>query len=770
MPRCLNYSLAIVVALIAATSLPAQQDLPADPPRPFAAKKPPTQEDLDRRESLYRFVEGLVCAREDRLLEALKAYQEAARLDPSSAAVFKAQVPVLIALERGADAAVACRKAVERDPDDYETWALLARLSKAMGRYADAREALEKGLRAEGLDDRPELAQQMNFDLGSLYEADQNYGPAADAYRRAAELLDHPDVIAEHAGVGKDVVLQRAAETYERIGDLYRKAKKYEQAAAAYLKAQERAPKRAERLNFNLAQVWQDLGDDGKAQAFLDAYLRTQPLGMDAYEMKIALLRRTKKEPAIVPWLEDVAKLDRYNVALHLLLARECGRARQPARAEEIYRGLAETSASAELYRGLFRLYQDDPNTGPARSLGVLEQAMARGARKEVPDPLGVAQAKAMVTALRDDGELARGVVGAAVKALNQGAALRFETLHLLAVLADKHRQLAESEKLYRACLAQLPVEAEPLVYGGLLRVLSKSRRFDALVAVCDGALDGNAAQGLPKAQATNQILFLTEKARALAGLQRFDDAVQAADRALLLAADGQKMVVRHLRVRLLVMAGRHDDAEKECAALLKQAVQPAEVLEVRYLLSNVYSGAKQLAKSEEQLQLILKEDPDNAAANNDLGYLWADQNRRLDEAEQMIRKAIDVDRRQRQGIAPPAAPGEPAPPPPITPVGATGPVDVEDNAAYVDSLGWVLYRKGKIAEARQELERAAHLPDGEDPVIWDHLGDVYQQLQMPAEARSAWEHSLRLYEQGQRRMDEERCQELRRKLKKVGE
>ena len=50
------------------------------------------------------------------------------------------------------------------------------------------------------------------------------------------------------------------------------------------------------------------------------------------------------------------------------------------------------------------------------------------------------------------------------------------------------------------------------------------------------------------------------------------------------------------------------------------------------------------------------------------------------------------------------------------------------DNAAYVDSLGWVLFRRGKIKEARAELEKASRLPDGaHDPVVWDHLGDVYR-------------------------------------------
>jgi tetratricopeptide (TPR) repeat protein len=241
--------------------------------------------------------------------------------------------------------------------------------------------------------------------------------------------------------------------------------------------------------------------------------------------------------------------------------------------------------------------------------------------------------------------------------------------------------------------------------------------------------------------------LFYKELARAQAALHRYDDAIRAAEQAAKLAGADKRLLFDLLRVRVLVMAERLVEAESECLALLKTHEHPAEVIELRYLLSNVHGAAKQQAKAEEQLQLILKIDPENAAVNNDLGYLWADQNKNLPEAEAMIRKALDNDRMIRRRN--PAWRAE---------------LD-RDNAAYVDSLGWVLFRRGLLEEARKELERATQLEGGDDPVIHDHLGDVYERLKMRPQAVRAWQRALELYEQGVRGKDDERIRAVRAKI-----
>jgi Tfp pilus assembly protein PilF len=168
----------------------------------------------------------------------------------------------------------------------------------------------------------------------------------------------------------------------------------------------------------------------------------------------------------------------------------------------------------------------------------------------------------------------------------------------------------------------------------------------------------------------------------------------------------------------------------------------------VRVALSSVYQAMGKHDEAEAQLRKVLETGPHDATANNNLGYLLAERNKDLAEAERLIRKALELDKQLRGATAP-------------------GVEREAETAAYVDSLGWVLFRRGKLDEARQKLERAAKLPDGEDdPVVWDHLGDVHFRQKQPAKAAEAWRKALALYDQGARRKAADRYKEIQDKLR----
>ncbi len=105
----------------------------------------------------------------------------------------------------------------------------------------------------------------------------------------------------------------------------------------------------------------------------------------------------------------------------------------------------------------------------------------------------------------------------------------------------------------------------------------------------------------------------------------------------------------------------------------------------------------------------VLGREPDNATALNFLGYMFADRGERLEEALDLIQRAIALD---------------------------------PDNGAFIDSLGWVYYRLGRLEQARAELERALRLTQG-DPEVHEHLGDVYKDLRLMDLAREQYRLAL---------------------------
>lgn len=103
----------------------------------------------------------------------------------------------------------------------------------------------------------------------------------------------------------------------------------------------------------------------------------------------------------------------------------------------------------------------------------------------------------------------------------------------------------------------------------------------------------------------------------------------------------------------------------------------------------------------------VVERFPDSPNALNALGYTLADRTRRFREAERLIDRALEM---------------------------------APDNAAIVDSKGWVLFRRGKLKQAREYLERAwSELPD---PEVAAHLGETLWRMGEEQEARELLEEA----------------------------
>ncbi len=732
--RRLTLAFLVLIAVAPASA----QDLFVDRPKLYDGL-PPTQKDKNRRESMYRFTYGLLCEKEDRLLEALTAFEEAAKLDPEAAGVFKAKVPLYLMLDRPRDALAAIKRVLELDTTDHASWFLAARLHKGLGELKEYRNALDKGLATPGLvEDQPQLAQQFYFDLGQYLESTGALAEAVVAYAASAKILDHPDVILDHGPFVRESIVAKSAETYEKIGDLQRKLKNFDAAIKAYRTAQVRHPDSGGRINLNLAKLYLEQNAPAEALTAVEAYLRLLPQGTEAYQLKIDLLAKLKRADEVLPWLETTANADRLNVNLKLLLAQQYAAHRKTALADEVYQSLADESPSDDIYRGLFRLPRPDPGRF---ILAQFDKTVQLAAQKppEAGTMRAAEQARAMLAVLKEDAPIARQFLDAAHRPDQAKMDLNYQTRYFLALLADKHGKIGQAELFYRRALATPNNEDnEAQLYSGLLRILWKARKYEEVVRVCD--------DGIRATKNTNHILFYTDSARAHARLGDFRKAEAAAQKSVDIAANRDRMYAFRVQVNVLTQAEKYAEAESLCKKLFDESTGPGDILELRAILAGVYSAWKKLEKGEAQLLEILKTDPTNATANNDLGYIWADHSKNLKEAEELIRKAIDLDRRQRK----------------------IGAIDDKDNAAYVDSLGWVLFRRGDFDGAIRELERAVALPDGDDPTLWDHLGDVYFRVGRLVQAQSAYERSVELFEENRTRPKDDIFREVRRKLELV--
>jgi Tfp pilus assembly protein PilF len=125
--------------------------------------------------------------------------------------------------------------------------------------------------------------------------------------------------------------------------------------------------------------------------------------------------------------------------------------------------------------------------------------------------------------------------------------------------------------------------------------------------------------------------------------------------------------------------------------------------------LATLYERDRAFDLAEQAFRDVIARDPTHADALNYLGYMLADQGRKLEEAVSLVTRALAVD---------------------------------ADNPSYLDSLGWAYFKLSRFDEARQPLERAAAAAP-KSSVIQSHLADVYFQVKRYRDAADSWDRAL---------------------------
>jgi tetratricopeptide (TPR) repeat protein len=359
------------------------------------------------------------------------------------------------------------------------------------------------------------------------------------------------------------------------------------------------------------------------------------------------------------------------------------------------------------------------------------------------------------VRALVEDAAATKKLLAAAVPlAKEKEQPFNVNALYILGRTAHKLKEYDAGQVFYRAYADQaLKLQSGQRLaqaFGGLIDLLYETKKFDECAKVCREVLDAQGGEELERFK----VLVLRRMIQALSRQGKTDDALKLVNN--LLKVDPDNWLTLELKGWVLREAGKHDEAAKTYEDVLERISKDERLKkeekeefgnEIRYLLSGVYVDLNKIDKAAEHLKALLAKDPDNPSYNNDLGYIWADNDMNLEEAERLIRKAIDEDRKRRQK----ANPNQKL-------------EDSKDNAAYLDSLGWVLYKQKKYKEAKKYMEEAVKDPEGQHIEIFDHLGDVLMALGEKSAAVAAWKKGIEVA--GQSKREQERKAAVEKKLK----
>jgi tetratricopeptide (TPR) repeat protein len=296
--------------------------------------------------------------------------------------------------------------------------------------------------------------------------------------------------------------------------------------------------------------------------------------------------------------------------------------------------------------------------------------------------------------------------------------------------------------------------------YGGLIDLYFENKKYDHGERLCRELLELKTDDGKPRVVLTavttrlgdtdfiEDDSFDTAKrlrpgvhrllVQAVTKQGKYDQAIKLVDTLVKLQ---DHWMERQLKGWVLREAGKFDEAATAYEDVLARVRKDKDldtderehyIERYRYLLSNVYVDAKQIDKAAKMLQELLDKKPNDPGYNNDLGYIWADHDMNLDEAEKLIRKALELDEKRRKAQNLP-------------------PEENRANGAYLDSLGWVLYKKKQYKEAEKYLLQAVEDKNAQHIEIYDHLGDVYISLGDRDKALEAWRKGLEVVGEGRR-------------------
>jgi tetratricopeptide (TPR) repeat protein len=479
-----------------------------------------------------------------------------------------------------------------------------------------------------------------------------------------------------------------------------------------------------------LARLYRLQNEPAKAEDVLKALLAREPANENGIEqLTQLLLDQGKSQDAITslqgalqraptPKLWDLLG-DAYNQIHDLPNAEQAYRKAADAQPDEInhHKELAQTllteekySEALEQYQRLTQMDSDDPDNylrmaeiyRQLRQLDKAEQNVLL-AKQRAPNSLEVTYYQASI--YEDQGRLDDSirVLSDAVTAVKAESEFTPSRRRTLAILYQQLGQLYRETSNYTAAVNTFE---EMLRLGSeedrRARVLIMETYRDArdMPKALDAAHKAAVAYPKDRSILIAQALLVGENAQA-------DQAVSQL-RALLDGSSADFEIQLDI-AQVYQQSKRWADAEQAIHAAEKLQPDSSGKEMTGFLMGAIFERQKKFDQAEAEFRKVLGANPRNASTLNYYGYMLADRGIRLEEATDLIKRAL---------------------------------ANEPNNAAFQDSLGWAYYKQNKLEEA-EGLLRQAIAREGHDPTILSHLGDVYAKMGKDSLAEAQWQKSL---------------------------
>jgi len=719
-----------------------------DPVTAFVPKSPRDDRDRDQITAASLFAHGRLLFQQQKFAQALSRYQRAWRYDPSGVSILKEIVPLSLRLKHNDEAVRYAVIAAEKDPTDLERMRRIASVLRQQRQFPRALKLYELIDQVQGTDTLDFKYVSLQLELGKLYFLTNTAKSSAKALEHVKDALANPEKYGLNDQQKKQLEGKEGS-TYQVIAESMLMAGKPEIAEAMFREVHRLKPDET-LLAFRLARTLEKQGQPDKALAQLDTFMaaKTSDQGLAPYKLLEQLIKQQLKDDtaAAKRHLEKTLELHRAdpdNMPLAFHLAQAHSSQGNQADAQKLFEALLDKKPTLDSYRGLVsilitRLAKDLENQPKDKPLKWSEQQQAdwQDLSKHLATFLGGSGSldpldEALATQIFDNKRFLAALMSQFRSQLSlevgddtaRKVSADIKTLAIAAgLIAVRAKQWDDADAFFARALETAENKPAPVFEVWGLQMLM-AEQFNRSAEVLQQAIEH------PGINNKRSFYFLLAGAYEMA--DQTDKALVVARKAV---ETSPKLPRIHSRVAWVYYhSRRYAEAEQQYQALLTKfgseynSADTRDVLrQARLTLSNLCVLQDRNAEAEEWLEEVLDEYPEDIGALNDLGYLWADQNKHLHRAVQMIQTAVNAE---------------------------------PDNIAYRDSLGWAYYRLGDYPRAVKELEKAAADPEP-DSVILEHLGDSYFKIKKIKKARATWQRALEALDESAKDSERKKLQD----------